>query len=68
MSNVWNITEHEYKLALRLTQDKRASERVRDACHQLCRFYRGQVFMRNEAELGGLLVRELISHTSPQTQ
>lgn len=50
MSNVWGVTEAEYKEALTRSRDGRTTAEASSEYWQLCRFYRGQVFHRDQAE------------------
>lgn len=58
MPNVWNVTEKEYRMALKLTRDASTSLRDNEAYWQLCRYYRGQIFHRDDAARGVLLIRQ----------
>lgn len=57
MTNAWGITEAEYKLALERSRDGNTSPQDSSDYWQLCRFYRGQVFYRDQAARGARLVR-----------
>jgi hypothetical protein len=49
MSNAWNVTEQEYKIALERSRDPHTSADDSADYWQLCRFYRGQIFYRDHA-------------------
>ena len=57
-TNAWNITDRDDKAALRILRDKDTQQNEWDACYQICRFYRNQVFYRDLAEYGANLVRK----------
>lgn len=59
MTNAWNITEAEYRKALELSRDSGTSPEHSAAYWQLCRFYRGQIFLRDQAALACRLIRDL---------
>jgi hypothetical protein len=56
-TNAWGITEDEYKKALELSRDSKTSPDDSRDLWQLCRFYRGQVFNRDQAARAAHLVR-----------
>jgi hypothetical protein len=57
MTNAWNITEAEYKRALELSRDEKTPRDDSAAYWQLCRFYRGQIFHRDEAARAARMIR-----------
>jgi len=57
MTDVWNVTEAEYREALELSRDGNISPEHSAAYWQLCRYYRGQIFHRDEAALAVRLIR-----------
>lgn len=61
MSNVWNVTATEYKTALQLSRETSTSPEDSGAYWQLCRFYRGQIFHRDEAARAVRLLRAMAS-------
>lgn len=58
MSNAWNVTETEYRKALELSRDGSVPPDDSAAYWQLVRFYRGQIFYRDEAAKAVQLIRE----------
>ena len=67
MSNAWNITAEEYKMALCLLRKKETAHQGWDDIYHFCRLYRGQVFIRDAAERGAHLVRDAL-RTSERTR
>jgi hypothetical protein len=61
MSNAWGITEKEYQKALELSRDSNTFRDDSADCWQLCRFYRGQVFNRDQAARAAHLVRAALA-------
>lgn len=59
MSNAWNVTEAEYQEALKRSRDPLTPRDDSAAYWQLCRYYRGQVFHRDDAMRAGRLIRGL---------
>ncbi len=57
MSNAWNVTEAEYRRALELSRDASTPEQDSADYWQLCRFYRGLVFHRDQAARAARLLR-----------
>ena len=58
MSNEWNVTEDEYLEALERSRDGATSWQDSADYWQLCRFYRGQVFFRDEVARALRLIRD----------
>ena len=67
MSNAWNITEAEYKKALELSRDHDVGAADAASCWQLCRYYRGQIFIRDQAAHAARLVRTAIAKAEGRT-
>ncbi len=63
MTNAWNVTEREYKTALKMARNYIPVQDSNDLW-QLCQFYRGQIFYRDDAERGLNLVRAYIKANS----
>jgi hypothetical protein len=59
MTNAWNVTENEYRKARQMFRDS-TSDSDQEALCQLIRYYRGEIFYRDEAERGCRLVREAL--------
>lgn len=57
MSNAWNVTEAEYRVALERSRDGNTAPEHSEAYWQLCRYYRGQIFNRDQAALAVTLIR-----------
>jgi hypothetical protein len=57
MTNVWNVTEQEYKTALARSRDSDTFPDDSADYWQLCRFYRGQEFYRDAAARALNLIR-----------
>lgn len=57
MTNAWNVTEDEYKTAQARSRDLNTSSEHSEAYWQLCRFYRGQIFYRDQAAIAVRLIR-----------
>ncbi len=58
MNNVWNVTESEYRRALELSRDGKTPDQDSADFWQLCRFYRGQIFHRDQAAHALNLLRD----------
>lgn len=56
-SNAWNVTEAEYREALKRERDDRTSPNDKADYWQLVRFYRGEIFIRDAAERAAKLIR-----------
>jgi hypothetical protein len=46
----WNVTEQEYEEALTRSRDGRTTPEASAEYWQLCRYYRGLIFRREDAE------------------
>jgi hypothetical protein len=57
MSTAWNITEAEYRRALELSRDGNTPPEDSAAYWQLCRFYRNEIFLREEVARAVQLIR-----------
>jgi len=57
MSNAWNVTEDEYRTALERSRSENTLPTDSAAYWQLCRYYRGQIFHRDEAAFAVRLIR-----------
>lgn len=57
MPNAWNVTDAEYGKALELARDTNTSPQDSADYWQLCRYYRGQIFHRDEAARALQLIR-----------
>jgi hypothetical protein len=66
MTNAWNVTEAEYREALELSRDGNTSPEHSAVYWQLCRFYRGQIFLRDQAALAVRLIRGLEEPSEPE--
>ena len=55
--NSWNVTEAEYKRALELSRDGGTPSDDSAAYWQLCRYYRGQMFLAPDAERALKMIR-----------
>ena len=49
MSNVWNVTELEFRQARKRSDDNTFTEEERKDYWQLVRFYRNEIFIRDAA-------------------
>jgi len=57
MNNAWNVTEAEYRIALEHVRDANTPDDDSAAYWQLCRYYRGQIFHRDDAARALQLIR-----------
>lgn len=57
MTNAWNVTEQEYKTALERSRDGDTPAADSADYWQLVRFYRGQIFLRDNAARALRLIR-----------
>jgi hypothetical protein len=57
MTNSWNVTENEYHTALERSRDSETLPDESAAYWQLCRYYHGQIFHRDEAAQALRLIR-----------
>jgi len=68
MTNAWNVTEDEYKIAIERSRDDKTSAEDSAAYWQLCRFYRGQIFLRDQAAHALHLIRSSAVQPPYQTR
>lgn len=57
MTNAWNVTEAEYQTAKEREHDPHYAPEDRAAYWQLIRFYRNQLFLRDQAARALKLIR-----------